>query len=148
MPVKWSTACRTASGKPSTRKKPAPSNKPRSPRNPSMTDLNSLRTSLRSGEHVFADTLSFIAEGYDYHPQAFKNGEVDNAAGQNEGSCKTLGLALLEGLSDEEALLAFGEHYRSVQASPEGNDHGNIRALIANGLAGVKFEGDPLKRKA
>jgi hypothetical protein len=59
---------------------------------------------------------------------------VENAAGQNEGSCKTLGLALLEGLSDQ-ALLAFGEHYRSVLATPEGSDHGNIRALIEHGLA-------------
>ena len=113
-----------------------------------MTDLNTLRASLNSGEHVFADTLAFIAAGYDYQPQAFINGDVENAAGQNEGSCKTLGLALLEGLNDEETLLAFGEHYRSVQATPEGSDHGNIRALIANGLAGVKFAGEPLTRKA
>ncbi|MGV8919819.1 MAG: HopJ type III effector protein [Pseudomonas sp.] len=113
-----------------------------------MTDLETLRTSLRSGEHAFADTLAFIAADYDYQPQAFSNGSVENAAGQNEGSCKTLGLALLEGLSDNEALLAFGEHYRSVQATPEGSDHGNIRALIALGLAGVKFAGEPLKRKA
>jgi hypothetical protein len=113
-----------------------------------MTDLNTLRVSLASGEHVFADTLAFVAEHYDYQPQAFSNGPVENAAGQNEGSCKTLGLAVLEGLSDEEALLAFGEHYRSVVATPEGSDHGNIRALIAHGLAGVKFSGEPLKRKA
>jgi hypothetical protein len=112
-----------------------------------MTDLNTLRASLASGEHLFADTLAFIATGYDYLPQAFSNGPVDNAAGQNEGSCKTLGLALLEGLSDEEALLAFGEHYRSVQATPEGSDHGNIRALISHGLAGVKFAGEPLTHK-
>ena len=113
-----------------------------------MSDLNTLRESLNSGEHLFADTLAFIATGYDYQPQAFNNGGVENAAGQNEGSCKTLGLALLEGLSDEEALLAFGEHYRSVQATPEGSDHGNIRALIANGLAGVTFSAPPLTRKA
>lgn len=113
-----------------------------------MNDLNTLLVSLDSGEHLFADTLAFIAAGYDYQPQAFTNGGVENAAGQNEGSCKTLGLALLEGLSDEQALLAFGEHYRSVLATPEGSDHGNIRALIANGLAGVKFAGEPLKRKA
>ncbi|KQQ50774.1 HopJ type III effector protein [Pseudomonas sp. Leaf127] len=111
-----------------------------------MTDLTTLRASLRSGQHAFADTLAFIAQGYAYQPQAFRNGEVDNAAGQNEGSCKTLGLALLEGLSDEEALLAFGEHYRSVQATPEGHDHANIRALIKHGLAGVKFEAEPLVR--
>ncbi|MCI8209661.1 HopJ type III effector protein [Pseudomonas sp. S25] len=113
-----------------------------------MTDLNTLRASLDSGEHLFADTLAFIAAGYEYQPQAFTNGGVENAAGQNEGSCKTLGLALLEGLSDKHALLAFGEHYRSVVATPEASDHGNIRALIAHGLAGVKFAGEPLKRKA
>ena len=113
-----------------------------------MTDLNTLRARLNSGEHVFADTLAFIAAHYDYQPQAFNNGDVESAAGQNEGSCKTLGLALLEGLSDQEALLAFGEHYRSVLATPEGTDHGNIRALIKHGLAGVKFEAQPLTRKA
>jgi hypothetical protein len=112
-----------------------------------MTDLTNLRASLNSGEHVFADTLSFIATHYDYTPQAFSNGPVENAAGQNEGSCKTLALALLEGLEDQEALLAFGEHYRSVIATPEGNDHGNIRALMAHGLAGVTFNAEPLVRK-
>ncbi|SED77888.1 HopJ type III effector protein [Pseudomonas kilonensis] len=112
-----------------------------------MPDLNTLRTRLKSGEHAFADTLAFIAAGYDYQPQAFNNGGVENAAGQNEGSCKTLGLALLEGLSDEEALRAFGEHYRSVLATPDGSDHGNIRALMAHGLAGVTFEAQPLQRR-
>ena len=112
-----------------------------------MSDLNTLRASLKSGEHAFADTLAFIAAGYDYQPQAFNNGAVENAAGQNEGSCKTLGLALLEGLSDEEALLAFGEHYRAVVATPAGSDHGNIRALITHGLAGVKFTQQPLTRR-
>ncbi|EIK95265.1 hypothetical protein PMM47T1_17260 [Pseudomonas sp. M47T1] len=112
-----------------------------------MTDLNTLRTRLASGEHVFADTLAFVAAHYDYQPQAFTNGELENAAGQNEGSCKTLGLAVLEGLSDQEALLAFGEHYRSVVATPEGSDHGNIRNLIAHGLGGVKFAVQPLTHK-
>ena len=112
-----------------------------------MSDLNTLRTSFKSGDHAFADTLDFIAAAYDYQPQAFNNGGVENAAGQNEGSCKTLGLALLEGLSDEEALLAFGEHYRSVVATPEGSDHGNIRALIQHGLDGVKFTAQPLTRR-
>ncbi|CAG8866949.1 hypothetical protein PS627_02232 [Pseudomonas fluorescens] len=111
-----------------------------------MSDLDTLRNSLASGEHLFADTLAFIARHYSYQPQAFNNGGVENAAGQNEGSCKTLGMALLEGLSDQQALLAFGEHYRSVVATPEGTDHGNIRALIAHGLAGVKFAQQPLQR--
>ncbi|WCD83975.1 hypothetical protein KPP03845_100295 [Streptomyces xanthophaeus] len=112
-----------------------------------MTDLNSLRASLASGEHEFADTLAFVTAHYEYQPQAFRNGELENAAGENEGSCKTLGLALLEGLSDQEALLAFGEHYRKVLATPDDTDHGNIRNLIAHGLEGVSFAGQPLSRK-
>lgn len=111
-----------------------------------MSDLSSFRQSLTSGQHAFADTLAFVATHYQYQPQAFRNGDVDNAAGQNEGSCKTLGLAVLEGLSDQEALLAFGEHYRSVQATPEGSDHANIRALMVYGLAGVHFDAAPLTR--
>ncbi|MEV7584489.1 HopJ type III effector protein [Streptomyces erythrochromogenes] len=111
-----------------------------------MTDLDALRTSLASGEHEFAGTLAFVAAHYAYQPQAFRNGELDNAAGENEGSCKTLGLALLEGLSDQEALQAFGEHYRSVLATPDGSDHANIRNLMAHGLAGVRFGGAPLTR--
>lgn len=112
-----------------------------------MTALTDFRAALRSGNNVFADTLAFIAEHYAYQPQAFVNGSVENAAGQNEGSCKLLGLALLEGLSDEETLLAFGEHYRSVLATPAGSDHGNIRALQTSGLAGVRFAALPLQRK-
>lgn len=113
-----------------------------------MTALNDFRAALRRDDHPFADTLAFIAAHYDYQPQAFVNGSTASAAGQNEGSCKLLGLALLEGLSDEETLLAFGEHYRSVLATPAGSDHANIRALQASGLAGVRFAELPLKRKA
>ena len=113
-----------------------------------MTALQTFRAQLHSDKHLFSDTLAFIAAHYDYQPSAFVNGGVENAAGQNEGSCKTLGLALLEGFSLEEALLAFGEHYRNVLASPDGNDHGNIRALIDSGLGGVRFAQQPLQRKA
>ena len=113
-----------------------------------MSALNDFRAKLRSEHFTFAETLAFIAAHYDYQPSAFGNGQVANAAGQNEGSCKTLGLALLEDLSLEEALLCFGEHYRSVLATPDGNDHGNIRALMDTGLAGVRFEQPSLQRKA
>jgi len=112
-----------------------------------MTALNELRSRLQQDDYAFSETLAFVAAHYDYQPSAFRNGDVDNAAGQNEGSCKTLGLALLEGLSEDEALRAFGEHYRSVLATPQGSDHGNIRALMSHGLGGVTFERQPLKRK-
>lgn len=113
-----------------------------------MSALHDFRAHLHGDEFAFAETLAFIAEHYDYQPSAFRNGAVENPAGQNEGSCKTLGLALLEGFSLEDALRCFGEHYRSVLATPDGNDHGNIRALMTTGLAGVRFDQPPLKRKA
>ncbi|WP_459207862.1 HopJ type III effector protein [Pseudomonas sp. MLB6B] len=111
-----------------------------------MTDLLTLRDSLNSGEHAFADTLAFVAEHYRYTPQGFDNNGLVSAAGQNEGSCKTLGLALLENFTKDEALLAFGEHYRDVLSTPEGSDHGNIRALMKGGLAGITFQAQPLQR--
>jgi hypothetical protein len=113
-----------------------------------MSDLSTFRAQLRNEQHLFSQTLAFIAKHYDYQPSAFSNGAVENPAGQNEGSCKTLGLALLEGFSLEETLLAFGEHYRSVLATPTGNDHGNIRALIDSGLTAVRFDQPSLQRKA
>ncbi|WP_263262682.1 HopJ type III effector protein [Pseudomonas sp. RIT-PI-S] len=112
-----------------------------------MTDINAFRASLETGENLFADTLAFVADHYHYSPQAFDNGAVSNAAGQNEGSCKTLGMAKLEGLSELEALQAFGEHYRAVLATPDGSDHANIRALMVSGLDEVRFSAPPLVRK-
>ncbi|WP_447846848.1 HopJ type III effector protein [Pseudomonas aeruginosa] len=109
--------------------------------------LTDFRARLRSEHHLFTDTLAFIAEHYSYTPSAFDNSSVSNPAGQNEGSCKTLGFAILEGLSLEETLLAFGEHYRAVRDNPEGDDHANIRALQQTGLAGVHFERQPLSRR-
>ena len=112
-----------------------------------MNDLKDFRASLRNRNHAFSETLAFIEGAYDYQPSRFVNGSVENAAGENEGSCKTLGLAVLEEFSTEEALLAFGEHYQAVLDNPSGSDHRNIRALMETGLPGVRFDQQPLQRK-
>ncbi len=112
-----------------------------------MTSVSDFRARLRNRNHPFSDTLAFISSHYDYQPSQFHNGSVENAAGENEGSCKTLGLAVLEGFTTEEALLSFGEHYQSVLATPGGTDHRNIRALMETGLPGVRFDQQPLTRK-
>ncbi|MBF6623379.1 MAG: HopJ type III effector protein [Pseudomonas stutzeri] len=113
-----------------------------------MSGLEEFRASLSRPDHTFDETLAFIASIYDYQPCRFSNGSLENAAGENEGSCKTLGLAVLEGFTSEEALLAFGEHYRAVLANPGGEDHRNIRALMQTGLSGVRFDRQPLAYKA
>jgi hypothetical protein len=112
-----------------------------------MSHLSDFQAQLHTEQHLFSQTLTFIAEYYDYQAVSFRNGTVENPAGQNEGSCKTLGLALLEGFTLEQSLRAFGEHYRAVLANPAGNDHGNIRALLSSGLAGVHFAQPSLQRK-
>lgn len=110
--------------------------------------LSAFLQQLETGNTLFADTLAFIAQHYGYQPQAFQNGPLHNAAGENQGSCKILGLALLEGLSTQQALLAFGEHYRQVLAAPDGTDHANIRQLMESGLEQVHFDQLPLCRLA
>lgn len=111
-----------------------------------MSALADFRQKLTRDDHSFADTLTFIEQHYRFQPGAFLNNGVASEAGQNEGSRRTLGLAKLEGFTQEEALLAFGEHYRSVLATPQGSDHANIRALLAGSLADVSFDQPPLSR--
>lgn len=101
---------------------------------------------IKQPEHRFADTLAFIDANYQYTACAFENAGLHNAAGSNQGSCKIFGLALLENLSTHDALLAFGEHYRHVLATPDGSDHANIRQLLKHGLESVHFNQLPLSR--
>ena len=101
---------------------------------------------IKQPEHRFADTLAFIDANYQYTACAFDNAGLYNATGSNQGSCKILGLALLENLSTHDALLAFGEHYRHVLATPDGSDHANIRQLLKHGLESVHFNQLPLSR--
>lgn len=108
--------------------------------------LSDFLEAIKQPEHRFADTLAFIDANYHYTPCAFDNAELHNPAGSNQGSCKILGLALLENLSCEDALLAFGEHYAEVLATPHKTEHANIRQLLKHGLAQVRFAQLPLRR--
>lgn len=101
---------------------------------------------IRKPEHRFADTLAFIDAHYHYTPCAFDNADLHNPAGSNQGSCKIIGLALLEKLSTEDALLAFAEHYAYVLATPDETEHANIRLLLKHGLEAVRFSQLPLRR--
>ena len=125
-PRKWFTACRTPSGKPNTSKKPAPSSKPRLAKKerPLMTDLNTLRASLKTGEHAFAQTLAFIAA----EPRLPAPGLQQRRRGKRrraepEGSCvRPSGLACAgrPELDEETPAGVFGEHYRCRAGHPGG----------------------------
>jgi len=96
---------------------------------------------------VFADTINTIEAKYNFTPTAFKNGTLENPAGENSGSCKLFAFATLENLSKEETLACFGEHYKNVLEDENGTGHQNIRNFIKTGFKGLSFEGTALTEK-
>lgn len=117
-----------------------------------QSDMNDFRQSLESGEHAFQSTLDLVEKWYDVTPCAFDNGldekKVQNEQGQNVGSLKVFALGRLNGFTPEQALKAFGEHYRDVLATSDGNDHQNIRQFMRHGWQGIHFYGVPMMLKA
>lgn len=96
----------------------------------------------------FNDTLAVIDAHYDFTPSAFRNGELHNAAGQNNGSCKVFSFAKLHNLTAQQTLCCFGAYYRDdVLQHPQANDHQNIRNFIKFGWDGIVFEGNALMPK-
>ncbi len=96
----------------------------------------------------FAEVMAVIDATFDHTPSAFVNGDLENAADQNQGSAKILSFAKLNGLTESETLACFGTYYRDdVLANPEGNDHGNIRNFMKTGWAGVTLPEGVLRAK-
>lgn len=97
---------------------------------------------------TFGETIAVIDANYDFTPTAFRNGDLLNAAGQNNGSCKIFSFGLLHGLTPQQTLDCFGDYYRvDVLQHPEATDHQNLRNFIKHGWAGVAFEGQALTPK-
>ena len=89
----------------------------------------------------FDQVVAVIAENYDYKATRFRNGEVINEAGTNEGSCKLFAFGLLNQLSVAQMLACFGNYYRvDVLQNPEGEDHANIRGFMKTGWEGIEFD--------
>ncbi len=98
---------------------------------------------------TFAQSIELIDALYEFTPTAFKNGEVNNEAGQNNGACKILAFARLHQLSEPQTLQLFGHYYREdVLPNPVGTDHANISNFMRTGWDGVEFERDALSGKS
>lgn len=96
----------------------------------------------------FQQTIALIDALYEFTPTAFQNGEIENAAGENNGSCKILAFAALHQLSEPQTLELFGDYYRlEVLPLVKGSNHANIRNFMRTGWDGVKFAGTALKGK-
>ena len=108
--------------------------------------LNKLKTAPESVS--FEDTISTIDENYDFTPSAFTNGDTQNSANENNGSCKIFFFAKDQQLTEGLTLHCFGDYYRiDVLQNPNANDHQNIRNFINSGWAAVSFESPALKIK-
>jgi len=110
-----------------------------------ITFLNRIKTSPET--IGFNETIAVIDAHYEFTPTTFKNGDVINDAGKNSGSCKLFAFAKLNDLTQEQTLYCFGNFYKEVLNTPQGNDHQNIRNFMKTGWEGVKYEGAPLKLK-
>jgi hypothetical protein len=96
----------------------------------------------------FKETIAVIEAYYQYTPTAFRNGKHENAAGENEGSCKIMAFAQLHKLTPEQTLHCFGDYYRKeVLQAPDGESHQNIRQFMQHGWEGVQFSSPPLNKK-
>jgi hypothetical protein len=97
-----------------------------------------------SSQVEFNDSIAFIDSFYHFTPTAFCNGNVENTAEQNHGSCKILSFGKIHQLGEQQTLRCFGGFYQSVINSPESDNHQNIRQFMLSGWDGVLFKGDAL----
>jgi len=96
----------------------------------------------------FAEVIALIDGLYHFAPTAFRNGDVYNEAGQNNGSCKIFAFAKLQDLDKARTLACFGDYYRvDVLGKPMATDHANIRNFIKYGWSAVEFKDDALTAK-
>lgn len=95
----------------------------------------------------FQDTMGIIESYYDFKPTAFSNGDCINEVGQNSGSCKLFSFAKLQRLNKNETLTCFGQYYKDVLATPESEDHQNIRNFMKLGWDGISFDQQALSKK-
>ena len=96
----------------------------------------------------FQDVISYIDNNYDFEITAFRNGNLQNEANQNNGSCKIFSFAKINDLSKDETLALFGDFYRKdVLENPNGEDHQNIRNFMEFGWEVIHFEGNALSMK-
>lgn len=96
----------------------------------------------------FTDTMAVIEANYLFTETAFSNGQQQNKADQNTGSCKLFAFAKLQNLTEPQTLACFGLYYRDdVLQHPNADDHKNIREFMITGWVGIHFSAAALEKK-
>lgn len=115
---------------------------------PEACELFNANVEMSADELKFEDVIELIDEHYESQLLEFKNGDIVNKQGENEGSAKLLSYAALSNMDKDTTLKLWGQYYREVLADPKGDSHPNIRNFMKTGWEGVPFEnGIALTRK-
>ena len=88
----------------------------------------------------FAELIDVIETNYEVGLIEFKNGDIVNKAGENEGSAKLLSYAALCDFDKETTLKLWGQYYKEVLADPDGDSHKNIRNFMKTGWEGTLID--------
>lgn len=102
-------------------------------------DLFNANLEMSGDDLKFEEFIELCDEQYEYGLIEFKNGDIVNKPGENDGSAKVLSYAALGQLDKDTTLKLWGQYYRDVVATPDGTDHQNIRNFMKNGWDGVDF---------
>lgn len=115
---------------------------------PSDCEVFNSNVEMDASDLKFEEVMEIIDTHYESGLIEFKNGDIVNKPGENEGSAKLLSYAALSNLDKDTTLKLWGQYYREVVADPDGDSHQNIRNFMKSGWEGVPFEnGIALTRK-
>jgi hypothetical protein len=115
---------------------------------PDECEVFNANVEMSADDLLFEDVMEMIDTHYESQLLEFKNGDIVNKQGENEGSAKILSYAALSNLDKETTLKLWGQYYREVKNDPDGDSHQNIRNFMKYGWDGVPFEnGIALTRK-
>lgn len=110
--------------------------------------LNELLVKLTKHPVDFKTVMQVIEDEYTFTPSCFTNGTLTNLSNTNNGSCKIFAFGLLNQLTEQATLNAFGDFYiQAVLQHPEGTDHQNIRNFMQTGWAGISYASPALQKK-
>lgn len=107
---------------------------------PSECEVFNANVEMSGDDLMFEDVMEIIDTHYEDGLIEFKNGDIVNKPGENEGSSKLLSYAALSGMDKETTLKLWGQYYREVLDDPDGDSHPNIRNFMKYGWEGVPFE--------
>jgi hypothetical protein len=106
---------------------------------PDECEIFNANVEMDADELKFEDVMDIIDKHYEIGLIEFKNGDIVNKQGENEGSAKLLSYAALSELDKDTTLKLWGQYYREVLADPKGDSHQNIRNFMKYGWDGTFF---------